>query len=61
MFRGRVASWNLRDRQMADTLDVQVAHVQTSSADDAPTKVVVWAHNPLSATPEPPRCTSTAN
>ena len=45
MFRGRVSSWNLRDRHMADTLDALVAHLQASSADGAPAKVVVWAHN----------------
>ena len=27
MFRGRVSSWNLRDRQMTETLDRRVAHL----------------------------------
>ena len=43
MFRGgRVSSWNLRDRHMADTLDalVQFADYQNRRA-----KIVVWAHN----------------
>ncbi len=42
MFRGRVSSWNLRDRHMAETLDSLVQHfaLQGQSA-----KVVVWAHN----------------
>jgi erythromycin esterase-like protein len=42
MFRGRVSSWNLRDRHMAETLDALVAHLdqQVGRA-----KVVVWAHN----------------
>ena len=45
MFRGRVSSWNLRDRHMADTLDALVAHLQASGPDGAPAKIVVWAHN----------------
>jgi erythromycin esterase-like protein len=42
MFRGRVASWNLRDRHMAETLDSLVEHFarQRQKA-----KVVLWAHN----------------
>ena len=39
MFGGRVSSWNLRDRHMADTLDRILAHLGPNS------KVVVWAHN----------------
>jgi erythromycin esterase-like protein len=42
MFQGRVSSWNLRDRHMADTLDALVAHLDR---DGRRTKVVVWAHN----------------
>jgi erythromycin esterase-like protein len=42
MFRGRVSSWNLRDRHMADTLDALVAHLDRHGGS---TKVVVWAHN----------------
>ncbi|MGJ3254140.1 MAG: erythromycin esterase family protein [Elainellaceae cyanobacterium] len=42
MFRGRVLSWNLRDRHMAETLDHLVAHL---SRDSTPPKVVLWAHN----------------
>ncbi len=37
MFRGRVSSWNLRDRHMADTLDALARRLDG--------KVVVWAHN----------------
>lgn len=44
MFHGRVASWNLRDRHMADTLDALIAHLQATRGGD-PAKVVVWAHN----------------
>lgn len=42
MFRGRVSSWNLRDRHMAETLDALVDHLDKTHAG---TKVVVWAHN----------------
>ena len=42
MFRGGVASWNLRDRHMAETLDELAAHLERTSGS---TKVVVWAHN----------------
>lgn len=42
MFRGRVSSWNLRDRHMAETLDQLVAHLDRQGCR---TKVVVWAHN----------------
>ncbi len=42
MFRGRVSSWNLRDRHMAETLDALVAHFDSQGRH---TKVVVWAHN----------------
>ncbi len=43
MFRGRVSSWNLRDRHMADTLDALVGHLGERSGQ--PAKVVVWEHN----------------
>jgi erythromycin esterase-like protein len=42
MFRGRVSSWNLRDRHMMETLEALARHL---SADGAPAKIVVWAHN----------------
>jgi erythromycin esterase-like protein len=42
MFRGRNASWNLRDTHMADTLDALVAHLRRNGRAG---KVVVWAHN----------------
>ena len=42
MFRGRVSSWNMRDRHMAETLDALVAHL---SAEGQPAKVAVWEHN----------------
>lgn len=42
MFRGRSASWNVRDEHMAETLDELRAHLQRRGQ---PPKVVVWAHN----------------
>ncbi|MDF3055916.1 MAG: hypothetical protein K0R17_131 [Rariglobus sp.] len=42
MFKGRVASWNLRDEHMAGTLEALLAHLRGRG--QAP-KVVVWAHN----------------
>src|SRR5215216_114590 len=42
MFRGRVESWNLRDRHMAETLDSLVAHL---NAQGQQAKVAVWEHN----------------
>lgn len=42
MFRGRVTSWNLRDRHMAETLDALVTHLD---AQGQHTKAVIWAHN----------------
>ncbi len=42
MFRGRVSSWNVRDRHMAETLDRLVGHFDKQGSR---TKVVVWEHN----------------
>jgi erythromycin esterase-like protein len=42
MFRGRVSSWNLRDRHMAETLTALAAHLEMQKL---PPKIVVWAHN----------------
>jgi erythromycin esterase-like protein len=42
MFRGRVNSWNMRDRHMAETLDALVAHLSTEGQ---AAKVAVWEHN----------------
>jgi erythromycin esterase-like protein len=44
MFRGRVSSWNLRDRHMAETLDALLVHFDRE-AGDGQTKAVVWEHN----------------
>lgn len=42
MFRGRVSSWNLRDRHMAETLHLLLVHFEQQGR---PSKVVLWAHN----------------
>ena len=42
MFRGRVSSWNLRDRHMAETLDALDRHISKRAGR---AKIVVWAHN----------------
>ncbi|MEV7970506.1 erythromycin esterase family protein [Sphaerisporangium sp. NPDC088356] len=43
MFSGRIGSWNLRDRHMADTLDALAVHLGRRRGE--PAKIVVWAHN----------------
>ncbi len=42
MYQGRVSSWNLRDRHMAETLEALDAHL---SRRGTPAKIVVWEHN----------------
>src|SRR5918996_488280 len=42
MFRGRVESWNLRDRHMAETLDALVTYMKGQGQQP---KVAVWEHN----------------
>jgi erythromycin esterase-like protein len=42
MFRGRIASWNVRDEHMGETLEELLAHLRERG--QAP-KVIVWAHN----------------
>jgi erythromycin esterase-like protein len=42
MFYGRVSSWNLRDRHMAETLDALADHLVGQGAG---ARLVVWAHN----------------
>jgi erythromycin esterase-like protein len=41
MFQGRVSSWNLRDRHMAETIDALVEHIGR----ERHAKLVIWAHN----------------
>ncbi|HWT48594.1 MAG TPA: erythromycin esterase family protein [Mycobacterium sp.] len=44
MFSGRVTSWNLRDKHMAQTLEALLQHLDRHH--DAPSaRIVVWAHN----------------
>lgn len=43
MFSGRVTSWNLRDKHMAQTLQALLAHLDRR--DGEPARIVVWAHN----------------
>lgn len=42
MFRGRVSSWNLRDRHMAETLHALYTHLEGRGQ---PARVAVWEHN----------------
>ena len=42
MFAGRVSSWNLRDRHMAETLHALSAHLEKRYGRS---KIVVWEHN----------------
>jgi erythromycin esterase-like protein len=42
MFHGRISSWNLRDRHMAETLEALVSYLESQVSHP---KVVVWAHN----------------
>jgi erythromycin esterase-like protein len=43
MFQGHVASWNLRDRHMAETLEFLAAHLERKAGRRA--RIVVWEHN----------------
>lgn len=47
MFQGRISSWNLRDRHMADTLDALSMHLSKPdrTTTGKPAKIVVWEHN----------------
>jgi erythromycin esterase-like protein len=42
MFRGRISSWNLRDRHMAETLQALLGHLDRQRGGS---KIVVWEHN----------------
>jgi erythromycin esterase-like protein len=42
MFRGRVDSWNLRDRHMSETLEALIGHLARGGHR---ARVVVWEHN----------------
>jgi erythromycin esterase-like protein len=43
MFRGRVSSWNLRDRHMVETLEALMRHLERNGNSNV--RLVVWAHN----------------
>lgn len=43
LFKGRVTSWNLRDRHMVETLEALSGHLSQHRGE--PAKLVVWAHN----------------
>ncbi len=43
MFGGRVSSWNLRDRHMADTVDALLTHFDRKSGKR--TRIAIWEHN----------------
>src|SRR4051812_15374974 len=43
MFRGRVSSWNLRDRHMVESIESLAAHLEKGNK--SPARLVVWAHN----------------
>src|SRR6266536_1796661 len=42
MFQGRISSWNLRDRHMAETLDALLSHFDRKGGR---ARIVVWEHN----------------
>lgn len=44
MFSGRVSSWNLRDKHMAQSLEALLKHLDRRG-DGPPARIVVWAHN----------------
>jgi erythromycin esterase-like protein/predicted phosphoribosyltransferase len=44
MFAGRVTSWNMRDKHMAQTLSALISHLDRAGG-PAPARIVVWAHN----------------
>jgi len=44
MFAGRVTSWNLRDKHMAQTLSALIDHLDRGAGPE-PARIVVWAHN----------------
>ena len=44
MFAGRVTSWNMRDKHMAETLAALIDHLDRAGGPE-PARIVVWAHN----------------
>jgi erythromycin esterase-like protein/predicted phosphoribosyltransferase len=45
MFAGRVTSWNMRDKHMAQTLGALLDHLDRTGDAQGPARIVVWAHN----------------
>lgn len=43
MFEGHITSWNIRDRHMAETLNVLADHLEHRF--NKPAKIIIWAHN----------------
>lgn len=43
MFEGHVLSWNVRDKHMAETLNILADHLENRFG--KPAKIIVWAHN----------------
>lgn len=43
MFEGHVASWNLRDHHMAETINILENHLEKRFT--KPAKIIIWAHN----------------
>lgn len=43
MFEGHVLSWNVRDKHMAETLNILADHLENRFG--KPGKIIVWAHN----------------
>ncbi len=45
MFLGRISSWNLRDRHMADTLEALSGHLGRLRGGEGGARIAVWEHN----------------
>lgn len=43
MYSGRVSSWNIRDRHMAETINILADHLEHQR--NLPAKIIIWAHN----------------
>lgn len=43
MYTGQVSSWNIRDRHMAETINILADHLEHRN--NKPAKIIVWAHN----------------
>jgi len=43
MFEGHIASWNIRDRHMAETVNILADHLEHRF--NKPAKIIIWAHN----------------